>query len=300
MRGSHFCLAAALMMVLTSPQGVLALSFQSGTAQADRSGYRGPTRNQDNARPQGLTWLSFNKRRPFPSARPNRGSKRPVARPTIRPHRRPQARPRPSTRPRPSLRPNLRPNRPNRPGTSRPSNGRPPAWNKPNRPGTGLPSNGRPPAWNKPNRPGAGVPGNGRPPAWSKPVRPNRPNTGPPGNGRPPAWNKPDRPGSGRPPGWRPPHWRPPHWRPPFWRPPFYRPHHPLWGRPYWFPGLGWYHSYPTQRSTLVIVLVLPSNCDSIYLTDESLYVCGGILFRETYLRGELVYEVITNLDDLR
>jgi len=50
----------------------------------------------------------------------------------------------------------------------------------------------------------------------------------------------------------------------------------------------------------MVIVTELPDNCDNIYSTDETLYECRGILYRETYLRGELVYEVITDLDDLR
>ncbi len=49
-----------------------------------------------------------------------------------------------------------------------------------------------------------------------------------------------------------------------------------------------------------MIVEVLPATCESIYSADETLYDCAGILFRETYLRGELVYEVITDLEDLR
>jgi hypothetical protein len=269
---------AAIAMLLSSPEAVLTLSFEANSAEAQRGGFRGPAQKPAMSRPRPQTRPSINRPRPFPSARPRPSINRPITRP--RPSLRPS---RPISRPRPTI----RPNRPNRPDANRPTNGRPPAWNKPNRP----------------NRPGTGMPGNGRPPAWNKPNRPNGPGIGRPPNGRPPAWNKPNRPnkpGAGRPPGWRPPHWRPPNWRPPFFRPPYYRPWHSLWGRPYWFPRLGWYHSYPTRGSTMLIVEELPRDCDSVYSDDETLYQCDAILYRETYLRGRLVYEVITDLDDLR
>ncbi len=100
----------------------------------------------------------------------------------------------------------------------------------------------------------------------------------------------------GRPPGWRPPGSRPPSWRPPPYRPPYVRPPHWRWGRYYWYPRWGWYHTAIVAGATLVYVTSLPnqSNCQTVQDPDGTLYTCDGVIYRPTYYQDEQVYEVVS------
>ncbi len=79
-----------------------------------------------------------------------------------------------------------------------------------------------------------------------------------------------------------------------------YHPDHRLRGSPIWLPRLGRYYTHPKRNSAAAFVGVLPDNCETIYSEDRTLYECNDILYRKTYLRGVIVYEIITDLDDLR
>ena len=190
-------------------------------------------------------------------------------------------RPAPSRQPsgaktRPAARPDYRPAQPGKPASRPP--GKPPAASQ-------LPSK-RPP--------GAKPPGQ-RPPQVRPPVA------------RPPGYRPPNvRPPIARPPGWRPPYWRPPLWRPPSWRPPIFRPPyvrppHYLWGPYFWYPRWGWYFTATIAGATLVYMPALPEEKECIPATveDEKVYICDGVLYRPTYFQDELVYEIVSEPDEV-
>ncbi|MEM6461017.1 MAG: peptidoglycan-binding protein [Pseudomonadota bacterium] len=74
---------------------------------------------------------------------------------------------------------------------------------------------------------------------------------------------------------------RPPHWR---------------WGRYYWYPRWGWYHTAVVAGATLVYVTTLPnrSTCQTVQDPDGTLYTCDGVVYRPTYYQDEQVYEVVS------
>ncbi len=69
---------------------------------------------------------------------------------------------------------------------------------------------------------------------------------------------------------------------------------------PIWSPKLGWYYAYPRRSAAPAFVGALPENCAGQYSERETLYECNGILYRKTYMRGVIVYQIITDQDDLR
>ncbi|MBK0399123.1 peptidoglycan-binding protein [Limibaculum sp. M0105] len=170
-------------------------------------------------------------------------------------------------------------------GSPRPS--RPAAGTRPSRPEVGtLPTQPS----GRPDRPGINPPGGvstlpARPGTGDRPVRPSHPIARPPG-GRPPG---------GRPPGWKPPGSRPPGWRPPPYDPPYYRPPHWHWGDYYWWPAWGWYFTGAIAGATLVYVASLPSECEKVLYEGETLYLCDGVLYRATYYKDEMVYEIVSD-----
>ena len=190
-------------------------------------------------------------------------------------------RPEPSRQPsgaktRPAARPDYKPGQPGKPASRPP--GKPPSASQ-------LPSQ-RPPGSKPPGQ---------RPPQVKPPVA------------RPPGHRPPNvRPPIARPPGWRPPHWRPPLWRPPSWRPPIYRPPyvrppHYLWGPYFWYPRWGWYFTATIAGATLVYMEALPQEkeCIPASVEGEKVYICDGVLYRPTYYRDELVYEIVSEPDEV-
>lgn len=157
-------------------------------------------------------------------------------------------------------------------------------------------------------RPSAPRPPAARPPAGG--AGPTQPIARPPG-ARPPGARPPDaRPSGGvrpsqpialppgeRPPGWRPPGSRPPNWRPPNYPPPYPRPPHWEWGDYWWNPAWGWYFAGAIAGSTLLFTDTLPDNaaCQTVVYESETLYVCGDVLYRATYYKDELVYEIVSS-----
>ncbi|MEJ1160473.1 peptidoglycan-binding protein [Prosthecomicrobium sp. N25] len=186
--------------------------------------------------------------------------------------------------------------------------GRPPAAaTRPSKPPAASrpPSGQRPGAGQKPGagqRPGAGQkPGAGqRPGDGQRPgVKPTPPIANAPGaGGRPPGvGNRPPLQPGARPPGWRPPGSRPPGWRPPAARPPYPRPPHWHWGDYHWYPAWGWYFTGAVAGASLAFVDTLPDSvdCATNSYQGESLYMCGDVLYRATYLDDDRVYEIVSD-----
>ncbi len=71
-------------------------------------------------------------------------------------------------------------------------------------------------------------------------------------------------------------------------------------GLPFWSPKSGWYYAHPRRSAAPAFVGALPENCAGQYSERETLYECNGILYRKTYMRGVIVYQIITDEDDLR
>ena len=173
-----------------------------------------------------------------------------------------------------------RPSYPSQQPVTRPSAPRPPA--------------ARPPAaGSRPSQPIA------RPPAERPPTA--RPPGARPPDARPPVGARPTPPialGPGeRPPGWRPPASRPPNWRPPNYPPPYPRPPHWHWGDYWWNPAWGWYFTGAIAGATLLFAETLPdeAQCQKMSYEDETLYRCGDVLYRATYYKDELVYEIVSS-----
>lgn len=114
----------------------------------------------------------------------------------------------------------------------------------------------------------------------------------PPHHGRPPGW---------RPPHYRPPLWRPPYWRPPYVRPPFHRPPHWHWGHFHWHPRWNWFFTATVAGATLAFVESIPEDqeCTQAEVDGEIVYICNGVLYRATYYRDEMVYEIVSEPDEV-
>lgn len=75
--------------------------------------------------------------------------------------------------------------------------------------------------------------------------------------------------------------------------PPYVRPPHNSWGRYYYYPQWGWYHTALVAGATLAFVATLPndSGCEQL---DIGLYTCDGVLYRPTTYQNTQVYEIVS------
>ncbi|QIE55174.1 hypothetical protein G5B40_06740 [Pikeienuella piscinae] len=95
-------------------------------------------------------------------------------------------------------------------------------------------------------------------------------------------------------------YWRGRGWRPPHYRAPYYRRPHPYWGDYYYSPFWGWYFTAPLAAATLVYVATPPADevCEPVFLYGERHLDCGGVLYRPTSYRDEIVYEILPESRD--
>ncbi len=75
--------------------------------------------------------------------------------------------------------------------------------------------------------------------------------------------------------------------------PPYVRPPNPYWGRYYYYPQWGWYHTALVAGATLAFVATLPNDrgCEQL---DIGLYTCDGVLYRPTTYQNTQVYEIVS------
>jgi peptidoglycan hydrolase-like protein with peptidoglycan-binding domain len=76
-----------------------------------------------------------------------------------------------------------------------------------------------------------------------------------------------------------------------------------LWGRYYWHPFWGWYHTALVTGATLAFIDSLPnsgSNCEEAEYEGEIFYVCDGVVYRSASYKDKKVYEVVSSDQDAR